>query len=360
MKAKEAVVLKSESDKIIVLTTDGEFRSLKWKAPLPLPGEAVMLRKPGLNPRQLLAVALAAAFLLLAVLPSVAWATKPAAYIALDINPSIGLEVVRSGRVPSGEGLNNEGKELLQQVAVKGLLPPEAVEQLVQQAARAGFVTGSDDDIIVISQVNLQLASPPTLDELEAAAARGLATTGTDVFVAVEEASQEELKEAREQNTSLNKLRLQKKLKDTPPKEAAISGHQAKEEKTKESIKAMLAGSGKKAEDVFEKGSLQGKSSKEKGKKRDNNNKPVTKKAEDKKPDQVKPTKPEKKPDKNKKDRNKLPTKPPGLDKQNGRIPNSQKNKKPAPPEDKSNSDKNREPHPGVKRSQRKEGAGGR
>ena len=378
MTARAAVVLKSEKNKIIVLTADGEFRSVRWRAPLPELGEEVVLRETALAPRQFLAVALAAAFLLVAVLPSVAWALKPAAYIALDINPSIGLEVARSGRIKSGEGLNDEGKELLQQVAVKGLLPPEAVEKLVRQAAREGFVTGSADDVIVISQVHLQSAPLPTLPELEAAADRALLATGKEAFVAVEEASSEELQEARQQSTSLNTVRLLKKLSDISLKQSPSNNSQPKEKITQESLKEILADSGKKAAEVFQQGSLKGKPEKagyQKGgpegkppgadkantskppEKMPNNRKPSPAKPDRKKTEPPKPdvTQPkwEKAPD-DKKDKDKPLIKPPGLYKKGG-VPTDPKSSKPKLPKNKS--DKNGR-LPEAKPSQGKGGRG--
>lgn len=256
MALREAIVLKQEKNRISVLTGDGEFRSVRWLAPLPQPGEEVLIWVPPLSAKQLLAVALAAAFLLVAVLPAVAWARKPAAYIALDINPSIGLEVARSGKIKSSEGLNDEGEKLVRQVAVRGLLPPEAVKQLVEQAARDGYVTNSTDDVIVISQVCLQSAPLPTLPELEQAAERGLQAAGKEAFVAVEEASPEELAEARKQKTSLNQMRLLKKL-DYKPSPPSLKGD-TKSAAQKEGLKEILAGSGKKAAEVFQTGSHKG------------------------------------------------------------------------------------------------------
>ena len=144
----------------------------------------------------------------------------------------------------------------MQQVAVRGLLPPEAVKQLVEQAARERVVTSSTDDVIVISQVCLQSAPLPTLPELEQAAERGLQAAGKEAFVAVEEASPEELAEARKQKTSLNQMRLLKKL-DYKPSPPSLKGD-TKSAAQKEGLKEILAGSGKKAAEVFQTGSHKG------------------------------------------------------------------------------------------------------
>ncbi|MGI6129904.1 MAG: anti-sigma factor domain-containing protein [bacterium] len=372
MSMRAAVVLKAEQNKIIVLTASGEFRSVKWDKPLPMPGEEIMLKEDApINKNRMWALALTAVFLLVAVIPSVAWALQPTAYIALDINPSIGLQVARSGKIRSGEGLNEAGQQVLHQVQVRGLLPPEAVERLVETAANEGFVGGSEDDVIVISQVNLRSGAQPTLTELEAAASRALTSVGKEVFVAVEEASREELLEARKHNVSVNKVRLDKKLTDMLPSLASDTnihsrekiGHETEKERkkldkmneklertaekaaqkakkaeekanekaakkinhnaTKDSLQKALMKSGKKPAEVFRQGSIKGKQL-DKANDHKNNSKPVHNRPESQTQNRLKPD-PKKE---SKKLEDKKPnSKKPGKDKGSSQPPAS--NKKP-------------------------------
>lgn len=255
MNRGKALVLKTYSDGILVLTAQGEFRRLKKRPPLPQPGEEIELQ-PASSARWL-PLALAAVLMLAAVLPLRALALRPAAYIALDINPSLGLTVGRSGAVKSAEGLNDDGARLLSEVQVVGKPPAVAVEALVRQAALDGYLADRAEDMVLVSRVDLAGGSAVPLDDLRAAVRRALEETDRDAFVAVEEAQPSELMEARNGNISLNKLRLLKKL--TP----GASQNQLQQEdivkNRNEGIKEILARAGKRADEVYTAGRWEGK-----------------------------------------------------------------------------------------------------
>lgn len=255
MNRGKALVLKTYNDGILVLTAQGEFRRLKKRPPLPQPGEEIELQPASWA--RWLPLALAAVLMLAAILPLRSLALRPAAYIALDINPSLGLTVGRSGTVKSAEGLNADGARLLREVQVVGKPPAVAVEALVRQAALDGYLADRPEDLVVVTRVDLDGGSAVPLGDLEAAVRRALEETGQDAFVAVEEAKPSELMEARNGNISLNKLRLLKKL--TP----GASKNQLQQEdivkNRNEGIKEILSRAGKRADEVYNAGRWEGK-----------------------------------------------------------------------------------------------------
>jgi len=254
----KALVLKTYSNGILVLTAQGEFRRLKKHPPLPQPGEEIDLQ-PASRARWL-PLALAAVLMLAAILPLRALALRPAAYIALDINPSLGLTVGRSGTVKSAEGLNADGARLLKEVQVVGKPPAVAVEALVRQAALDGYLADRPEDLVVVTRVDLDGGSAVPLGDLEAAVRRALEKTGRDAFVAVEEAQPSELMEARNGNISLNKLRLLKKL--TPGTSQKQLQQEDVVKNRDEGIKEILARAGKRADEVYPAGRWEGKNNK--------------------------------------------------------------------------------------------------
>lgn len=255
MRHGKALVLKTYDDALLVLTAGGEFRRLKRRPPLPLPGEEIDLAPE--RAVRWLPLALAAAVFVAALLPLGALALRPAAYIALDINPSLGLTVGRNGLVKSGEALNDAGARLLAETAVVGQTPATAVEGLVRQAALDGYLADRPEDVVLVTRVDLKNGAPVALSDLEAAARRALEETEREAFVAVEEAAPSELVEARGSNVSLNKLRLVKKLTLAPP-----TGQERREaiaELRSEGIREILAQAGKRADEVYSGGRWQGK-----------------------------------------------------------------------------------------------------
>lgn len=254
MKHGKALVLKTYEDGLLVLTAGGEFRRLKQRPPLPLPGEEIDVT-PARHARWL-PLALAAAVFLAAVLPLGALALRPAAYIALDINPSIGLTIARSGTVKSGEALNADGARLLREVPVVGKAPAAAVEGLVRQAALDGYLADRPEDVVLLTRVDFQSGSAVPLPDLEAAARQALEETGREAFVAVEEAAPSELMEARSSNISLNKLRLVKKL--TPAPAAGRERQEIIAQSRDAGIKDILERAGKRADEVYRQGRREG------------------------------------------------------------------------------------------------------
>ena len=72
-----------------------------------------------------------------------------AAYLTIDINPSVELGVTSSEKVISARGLNSDGEQILAKVAVRGLKLQDAVARIVSQAVTDQFLCDLDDNIIL-------------------------------------------------------------------------------------------------------------------------------------------------------------------------------------------------------------------
>ncbi len=148
MTGKKGLVMSVDGEKVVVLTTDGEFK--KYKMPGAMVGEEVTL--PSTRP---LPYWLAAAALLLFVLTGVVgriYLYPPAgelyAYVSMDINPSLELAVSRSGKVTGIKALNQDGERLAEEVAVIDTPVEDAVAEILAAARKLGYLVSGGNTVV--------------------------------------------------------------------------------------------------------------------------------------------------------------------------------------------------------------------
>lgn len=96
------------------------------------------------------AIASVAACLML-LIGGYSYYNKPVNYVSLDINPSVELGVNTLNRVVSAEGINGDGRALLEQNQVKNMSLESALQELVLGAAEQGFVAGDGSTVIALT-----------------------------------------------------------------------------------------------------------------------------------------------------------------------------------------------------------------
>lgn len=149
MKPNRGIVMELQKRRCIVLTSDGRF----LKIPLPRGGaevgQEVTLNKPVLAGFKPL---LAVASLLVAVLAWLAFdmmIPRAAAYIALDINPSIELGVNGQKEIISARGIDREGEELLGKVSVLHEPLKEGLEKIITGAIEYNYLSPGKNSIVL-------------------------------------------------------------------------------------------------------------------------------------------------------------------------------------------------------------------
>lgn len=77
---------------------------------------------------------------------------EPVSYISIDVNPSVELGLNRFGRVVSAEGYNEDGKDILAQLALNNLPYMQAIERLLENERYVGLL--KEDSLLVFTVIS--------------------------------------------------------------------------------------------------------------------------------------------------------------------------------------------------------------
>jgi hypothetical protein len=77
-----------------------------------------------------------------------------AAYIAIDINPSVQFKIDGDGFVLQAEALNGDGRKLLGALRLKGMPADRAVEETIQRAKALGYIQDRQSVVLVAGILN--------------------------------------------------------------------------------------------------------------------------------------------------------------------------------------------------------------
>lgn len=262
---KRGILLDRDNDGAVVLTPEGEFLRLRLPDPVWSIGEEVTFQWPepisfwkrwrmpewirqrpiGWASAALTAVVVAAFAVQFAWMrpaapvqvtppgeitavpePPVAVSSPPlkgigavavaAAYVTVDINPSLELTLDTQARVVAVQALNADAEPIVAGRDWTGLTAQQAVEAITERAVELGFLAPQRGNEVVITTVRAAAAAPaeaqaaalgPQLEEaLQAAAQQALRVKRVQAPVAVVRAAPEVREKARELHISAGKL----------------------------------------------------------------------------------------------------------------------------------------------------------
>lgn len=208
------IIVKIKGKSCIVLTPDGEYREV----PLPKTAAPGIGREINLERKKTAAYlksCMAAAALLVFILAGQLFLgqTPPAAaYLTIDINPSVELALTFNGRVVSARGLNIDGEKVLAQVKAEGRHLDEAVRLIVAQAVADRYLGEKDDNVILTTLTFDGEASPAIeMDSICAAIKIPLERSGVDSEIVIEPVEPEVRKEAAVTGISTGRYLVQQK-----------------------------------------------------------------------------------------------------------------------------------------------------
>lgn len=141
------LVMEVDKKRLVVMLPGGQFRRVTWTGPSVRVGQEIHVPARKLYPYTWLAAPMAAGLAAL-YFALIAPAVSAAAFVSVDINPSVNLEISGRGRVMAAVGLDAAGAKLLKQDPVTGRWVVSAVSDLVRQAAQDGYVKHSTAVVI--------------------------------------------------------------------------------------------------------------------------------------------------------------------------------------------------------------------
>lgn len=213
------VLMKRELDHAVFLTTDGRFikgRSRVMGAEVGQEVEFVPVRPRITDWVRLGAVAV----LMIAILVSglSVFMTRPviAAYITIDINPSLELGIDRHEIVRSAIALNKEAEMLIATVELIGRPVTEALEMVMATATEGGFLEPESEHLVVITTigVNDQHTNQEALTAQLDTVVRAMVAEQEHTVVSTMIAPPEAREEARKQGVSVGRLLVAQKAEE--------------------------------------------------------------------------------------------------------------------------------------------------
>lgn len=215
------MVVKIKGKSCIVLTPDGEFREVSLpKGEAPKLGREIRLEKRNKLPA-LRYFMVAASFLICVLAGQFYLGQVPpaAAYLTIDINPSIELAVAADRKIVSTRGLNSDGDRILAEVKVKGRDLRNAVELIVAQAIVDQYLKQNEDNVILATLTVGSDAGPLLdLESIFEAIQNPVDSGGVEAEVVIEPVAPEMRQEAEKSGISTGRyLLLQKSGKKGVP-----------------------------------------------------------------------------------------------------------------------------------------------
>lgn len=218
MQKKKGLVMEtSREGYITVMTSQGEFLRVPWpKASLPGIGcevEFVPAMKKKTFFRQRYFIALAACVALILLFTPVWLGQLPpaahqiVAYVNVDINPSLELGINSQGIVMEANGLNEDGKKLLEKMELFGLPVEEAIEKITTQAVEAKYLSPEKENTVLIT-VSCDTAPPVEVKNLESGVKKVLQQSKITAQAETLEVPADIRKIAKKENISAGKYAL--------------------------------------------------------------------------------------------------------------------------------------------------------
>lgn len=213
---KQGIVMELQSNKAIIMTSTGEFIEIKRTKPAWRIGDEVQFTPPSTvswSRTNRWTAAVAAMFLIAMIgLPwfNIGTSQAVAAYVTLDINPSIEFSITEDEKVITAEPLNEDGRKLLMSIDVEGYDLSEATLLTVKEAEKQGFLSTDGGDIIVTTVLvgGNQQVEQSIRTHVSEAMENKAASTGANVQTTIVHATPELREEAKKENLSTGQYAL--------------------------------------------------------------------------------------------------------------------------------------------------------
>jgi len=164
----------------------------------------------------------------------------PTTYVSLDVNPSIEYSVNMFKRVISVKGVNDDGTEIIDEIALGNLRNKsieEAISLTVEEMAREGYLDGEGAGIVIATSANNMTRAGELAQELENAANVACAKANRTAVVNAEAVGKGLVKEAKNLGVTPGKLQIVEKMMES----AGEQGNYDKNEWLNKPVRDILA-----------------------------------------------------------------------------------------------------------------------
>ena len=199
----------------------------------------------GIFMKRKIAVALSAGLIFTLAGGGYAYAKTPAAYVSVDINPSVEIAVNVFDKVVSVEAYNEDGKSILKGTNLVNAKVEDAVSTIISNAISEGYIKEDGSSAIEITTATDKEKVADKLDEtLKEAADETLSDNNKEAKVETENVALARRDEARKLGITPGKLNLIQKLQALDPsitvedyKDSSVKDIQKKVKELRKDIK---------------------------------------------------------------------------------------------------------------------------
>lgn len=210
----KSVVVEVKNDHVVALSENGVFKTVKNQNYAV--GEVLIMKENNSRKKSkkfIVSMASAVAIIVLGSVGAYAYYT-PVSYVSLDVNPSVEYSVNRFDRVLKAKGVNEDGKQLIEDLNLNGKSINEAISQTVDTLIDDGYITDDGTGEIVIATSNDDPAKSEELaSELKDTAAEIIAEQGKTANIEAMAVGKKRVDEAKDLGVTPGKLNLVEKLK---------------------------------------------------------------------------------------------------------------------------------------------------
>jgi hypothetical protein len=210
----KGVVLEKKNNMYTILTEEGDYVKKRYGGSYSVGEEIDVKIQPKINYKSFAA---AAAVLVLIGILALNTFIIPYGYAEVAINPSVELGYNRLYNIVKSEGLNEDGKILMQNAKkIKGMKLEDAVSYLIDEADRGGYIKENEENYLVLAYTGRNSKEDLELEDKikEKTDNSGIET----MFMNVEKNQYEEMRKNME-NPAVEGLKEKLKERNVPEEE---------------------------------------------------------------------------------------------------------------------------------------------
>jgi len=205
--------MNTKKDKVTVYTSNGQFLEVPAPGYAVNPGEIIEVltnetkgHKQKMFIRGFLpaAAAVLALFMFLGIYLTV-FSVPASAYVALDFNPSLELEVNRDARVTSARSYNEGGQKILNELNLKDIDVYKAVDLIMERALSEGFIKNNMENVVMASVVPMDNHNAVSKKDLQAVIEATFKEKKLNGYVSIQMSSEKHREEALKEGLSVNR-----------------------------------------------------------------------------------------------------------------------------------------------------------